>query len=144
MNYFPNPYQNYPQIPQSYPQMQTTTQNTGITWVQGIEGAKAYQLNPNCNAVLMDSEAEDIFYIKSSDNVGMCRLRIFKYSEVHPEEPKHDIDLSNYVTYDKLEEILGGRNEQHIQRNVNQKQPSKPNNGGQYQQNQKHDESGQV
>lgn len=143
MNYYNNPFmpQNY-QSPYQQPQPQSIQQNNGINWVQGIEGAKAFQLNPNSNIILMDSELENTFYIKSSDNVGMCKLRVFKYTEVNPEEPKMNIDLSKYVTYEELERILGGRNEQSIQRNGqsnNQKQSTKPNNNGQHQQNQKHD-----
>ena len=53
-----------------------------ITWVQGVEGAKAYQLSPNTNVQLMDSENDGIFYIKTSDNIGMCNLRVFKYEEI--------------------------------------------------------------
>ena len=52
-----NPYMNQ-RNPQYYQQP-----NNGINWVQGIEGGKAYQLPPNSNAVLMDSENDGIFYI---------------------------------------------------------------------------------
>jgi hypothetical protein len=83
--------------------------NNGITWVQGIEGAKAYQLNPNSNVILLDSES-DRFYIKTSDNIGMCSLRVFNFQEVtnNPtsEVQKTEIDLSNYVTKDELQEAL--------------------------------------
>lgn len=77
MNLFPpnNPYQ------QAY-QYMANQQHNGIQWVQGLEGAKAFQLSPNSNTVLMDSENEGIFYIKISDAVGMCTLRTFKYTEV--------------------------------------------------------------
>ena len=70
--YNQNPYQK----PFMYPQQ------NGIIWVQGIEGAKAYQLTPNSNVMLMDSESNNRFYIKVSDNVGMCTLRIFEYTEI--------------------------------------------------------------
>ena len=71
-----------PTYPQAYNPYMTQTQNNGINWVQGIEGAKAYQLTPNSNVILMDSENEGRFYIKVSDNVGMCNLRVFKYEEI--------------------------------------------------------------
>ena len=54
-------------------------QKNGINWVQGVEGAKAFQLMPNSNTVLMDSENDGIFYIKVCDNIGMCSLRKFRY-----------------------------------------------------------------
>lgn len=81
--------------------------NNGINWVQGIEGAKAYQLTPNSNTILLDSENDGVFYIKVSDNVGMCNLRVFNYTEV-TDAPKVEskIDLSEYVKRDELDEIL--------------------------------------
>lgn len=102
-----NPYQRY---------MQPT--NNGITWVQGVEGAKAYQLMPNSNTVLLDSENEGIFYIKTSDNVGMCNLRIFKYEEI-TENPTPQIDTSQFVTKAELQEVIaqlkGVAHEQSVQ-----------------------------
>ena len=76
-----------------------------IIWVQGIEGAKAWQLNPNSMVILLDSEAEGKMYIKVSDNIGMCSLRIFDYTEVA--QPSNvtvnkDLDLSSYVRKDEL------------------------------------------
>jgi len=84
MNQFNNPYMNTMQKPLIYP-----PQN-GIIWVQGIEGAKAYQLQPNSNAMLMDSESDNRFYIKVSDNVGMCTLRTFEYTEITNSSPNSD------------------------------------------------------
>ena len=80
-----------------------------IVWVQGIEGAKAWQLNPNSMVILLDSEAEGKMYIKVSDNIGMCSLRIFDYTEVA--QPSNvtvnkDLDLSNYVRKDELLGLL--------------------------------------
>ena len=72
-------------IPNFYPQQplypKSPTPNNGIVWVQGIEGAKAYQMNPNSNIQLMDSENNGIFYIKVTDNIGMANLRVFHYTE---------------------------------------------------------------
>lgn len=68
----------------------------GITWVQGIEGAKAFQLMPSSNIVLMDSENDGVFYIKIADNVGMCSLRTFSYKEIT------DAPSQTYVTHDEF------------------------------------------
>lgn len=82
-----------------------------IKWVQGLEGAKSYQLMPNSNVVLMDSENDGMFYIKSSDNVGMCKIRTFKYEEVQQKEKE-------YITRDELMEMLKElKNEQTLSRN---------------------------
>jgi hypothetical protein len=82
--------------------------NNGVKWVQGIEGAKAYQLAPNSNTILLDSEIENRFYIKVSDNVGMCNLRIFDYVEVTDKinNTNKNIDLSQYVTKAELSTLL--------------------------------------
>lgn len=92
-----------------YPYQQSTN---GITWVQGIEGAKAYQLSPGSNVLLMDSENDGVFYIKVSDNVGMCSLRTFRYEEV-VNNPTPQVDLSEYVKKTELETLinnmLGGK-----------------------------------
>ena len=107
MSMYPNPYMQN-NVPQSH---------NGINWVQGVEGAKAYQLQPNSNTILLDSENDGIFYIKVSDNVGMCNLRTFKYEEI-TNTPSNNIDLSGYVRKDELESLvnsmLGGSNEQSI------------------------------
>lgn len=97
---------------QSYiPTYPNNMYKNSILWVQGIEGAKAFQLMPNSNAILMDSENDDIFYIKNCDNIGMCTLRKFKYQECI-EEPQKKVDMSAYVTKAELESyvnnLLGG------------------------------------
>lgn len=86
-------------------------QKNGINWVQGLEGAKAFQLIPNSNTVLMDSENDGIFYIKVCDNIGMCSLRKFRYQEII-DEPQQ---TNQYVTRDELMNILKElKNEQTI------------------------------
>ena len=81
-------------------------QTNNIMWVQGVEGAKAYQLSPNTNAMLMDSENDGIFYIKTSDNIGMCNLRVFKYEELKDTPTTQQIDTSQFVTRAELNELL--------------------------------------
>ena len=93
-----------------------------IKWVQGLEGAKSYQLMPNSNVVLMDSENYGMFYIKSSDNVGMCKIRTFKYEEVQQKEKE-------YITRDELMEMLKElKNEQTISRDDKSKNESSRGN----------------
>lgn len=97
---------NYPNYQMSNPYPQTE-QNNGIMWVQGLEGAKAYQMSPNRNILLMDSENEGTFYIKVTDNIGMANLRVFNYTEVTAQDVKKDpIDLSEYVKKSELQELL--------------------------------------
>ena len=88
-----------------------------IQWVQGIEGGKAFQMAPNSNAIMLDSENEGIFYIKTSDNIGMCNLRIFKFEEITDTQLKSNLD--EYVKKSELEslinQMLGGTNDKAVQ-----------------------------
>ena len=117
---------NNPMFPQMYPQMQThpnmfqPQSHNGINWVQGIEGAKAFQQAPNSNDILMDSENDGIFYIKVADNVGMCKLRTFRYEEI-TDAPTSSVDLTGYVKKDELASMVRSimkenKNEQFVQR----------------------------
>lgn len=104
------------------------TQNNGILWVQGVEGAKGYQMTPNSILLLMDSENDGVFYIKSTDNIGMSNLRTFKYSEVNTAEIGATAlpDLSEYVKKDELQELIknmigGYANEQSVSTTVQER-----------------------
>ena len=85
-----------------------STPTNNIIWVQGIEGAKAWQLSPNSIAILLDSEADGKMYIKVSDNIGMTSLRIFNYVEELPSANKNttEVDLSQYVKRDELKKLI--------------------------------------
>ena len=50
-------------------------------FVNGIEGAKSFQLQPNQNIMLMDSD-NPICYMKQTNNIGQATLRYFKLVEV--------------------------------------------------------------
>lgn len=117
-----NFYNNNGMMGQQMPQM--TRQNpyfnssnlapsNNIIWVQGIEGAKAWQLNPNSRAILLDSEIEGKMYIKICDEIGISSLRIFNYKE--EEQPlnnnihnsnENPLDLSQYVKKDELAQMI--------------------------------------
>ena len=81
----------YPYNPYSYPMyQQPTNQNTQTNqyaYVNGIEGAKSYQMQPNQTIMLMDSDSP-ICYMKSSNSMGQSTLRYFKLNEVSESELK--------------------------------------------------------
>ena len=98
------------------PQQQYQHQgNNGIVWVQGEAAAKSYPVAPNTTVMLLDSE-NSTFYLKTSDASGMpLPLRVFDYSErtqnasAVPSAALQGglaVDLSNYVTYDYLNDLL--------------------------------------
>lgn len=116
-NYFPMNYQPMQYAPQPQftpPVVQQPQNSTGIIWVQGEAGAKAYPVAPGNSILLMDSE-NTCFYIKTTDSSGVPQpIRKFNYVEEgatkqKKEEPKQpEIDLSNFVTKDELEERFAG------------------------------------
>lgn len=66
-----------PQQAAGAPPAQTGT----ITWVQGVEGAKAYPVAPGATVLLMDSDGSS-FYLKTADASGMpMPLRTFDFTE---------------------------------------------------------------
>lgn len=106
-NFNPQPRNNF----SSYfnPTSINNTSTNNIVWVQGIEGAKAWQLNPNSMVILLDSEVEGKMYIKVSDNIGMSSLRVFNYVEETPSANKetiNELDLSQYVKKDELNSLI--------------------------------------
>ena len=99
---------NTPQRTNNYfsPNPITAAATNNIVWVQGIEGAKAWQLAPNSMVILLDSEVENKMYIKVSDNIGMCTLRIFSYVEETAPTTNNNLDLSQYVTKEELSTLI--------------------------------------
>lgn len=59
---------------------QSFQSQTNITFVNGIEGAKAFQLRHNSNVLLMDSDNSK-FYVKSTDNLGIANISSYSFVE---------------------------------------------------------------
>lgn len=93
-----------------------------INWANGIEGAKAFSLKPKESVLLMDSETDNVFYIKFCDEIGRCTLKRCVYHE-EPENAPVQADLSEYVKRSDLQKEVeamlnqmlgGGKNDQTI------------------------------
>lgn len=69
-------------------------------YVNGLEGAKNYQIGPNQTVLLIDSD-NPFIYMKCSNPLGQTSMRYFKIEEV--KEPKNK---SDYVTRADLEELI--------------------------------------
>ena len=98
-------------FPNYFNPVSSNNATNNIIWVQGIEGAKAWQLAPNSMAILLDSEIEGKMYIKVTDNIGMGSLRIFNYVEekMQPAQgnvTNNGLDLSQYVKKDELSTLI--------------------------------------
>lgn len=88
---------------------QNNTRNN-IIWVKGKENARSMQLPPNSTVILLDSEVGK-FYIKTTDDIGLGKIRIFSYVEEPDNQSnemssKSDLDLSNYVTKEQFEQAI--------------------------------------
>lgn len=76
-----------------------------LTFVNGIEGAKAYIVSPNSTIYLRDSDSDKIF-IKSSDAQGRLMMRTYRLVEANENEHKQQTqDLSAFATKDALKAV---------------------------------------
>ena len=108
-NQYYNPQMNNQQIfPQEQPQ--------NLIRVNGIDGAKAYQMNANSTVALFDSN-EDIMYIKNTDGAGFPSIRMFKFEEVN--EITKSEEKQDYISrkeFEKFKKELMNNGKQSISR----------------------------
>lgn len=140
-NGYPNNYMNNSRnysSQNSYAQQQQQSYQNNIIWVKGKENARSMQLPPNSTVILLDSEVGK-FYIKTTDDIGLGKLRVFNYIEQPDIEERasqtemttfSEIDLSNYVTKQQMEQMLKEirDNEQLVSRAKSKKQSSSKSN----------------
>lgn len=84
--------------------MPQAQQDSGMIWVQGEAGAKAFMVAPGNSAVLWDSEA-NVIYIKSADASGVPYMRVFDYSErsaIPKNVSQANTNTVRYVTWDEF------------------------------------------
>lgn len=84
--------------------------------VNGLEGAKAYQLPPNSNIALFDSN-NDIMYIKTTDGAGFPSIRAFSFTPIDDAQ-ETTTDYVQRPEFDALVEEVRGL--------MNAKQPVQP------------------
>lgn len=99
--YGPYGYGNYPYMQQNYqggvqpnfypgtPQSQNVQTNQ-YAFVNGIEGAKAFQVPVNQTMLLMDNDSP-MLYLKASNGMGQSSLRYFKLVEVSESDLKTSV-----------------------------------------------------
>lgn len=111
-----NPYQRLQQLEnqmQQYPQQQISSQfNVQATqqspnqfsYVNGIEGAKAWILSPNSKILLMDSD-DDRFYLKETDASGMATIKTYTFSQITENKTrKEKSNDESYLTKKEFQE----------------------------------------
>lgn len=105
--YYPNYSYGYNQ-PNNAPQNNQQQQLNQYAFVNGIEGAKAFQMPCNQTMLLMDSD-KPIVFMKSTDNLGKASIRYFKLIEVTEADLKGQnvqVDKSvDYVTKNEFKEL---------------------------------------
>lgn len=88
-NYMPNP------------QNGLQGQIKSLTRVNGLEGAKAFQVMPRETVALFDGN-DDIFYIKSADDGGFPTIKAYRFAEIDLTGTK---PTNDYVTKSEFEEL---------------------------------------
>ena len=99
-----------PNFPFGYTPYYQRQQNT-YAFVNGIEGAKSYVVQPNQTILLMDSDAP-MCYMKQSNGLGQSSLRYFKLVEVTEEDLKKPVndEMESFKTrLEALEKKLEGK-----------------------------------
>lgn len=101
-SYYQQQYQQ-PQNPQAtqQPIAQSTNVNNGMTWVQGIGGAKSFLVAPNATVILWDSEAP-VIYLKSADASGMPSMRILDYTMRDEQKNNNTLPVSKGTENDSI------------------------------------------
>ena len=84
-----------------YAQNGAQGQIKSLTKVNGIEGAKAYQVMPRETVALFDGN-DDIFYVKSADDGGFPTIKAYRFSEIDLTGAK---PTNDYVTKSEFEEL---------------------------------------
>ena len=92
------PYYNQPMNNQLFPQQ--ITQN--LIRVNGIEGAKAYQMSANSTVALFDTN-EDIMYVKTTDGAGFPIIRTFSFTEI--KEDTRATQNTDYISRQEFEDF---------------------------------------
>lgn len=93
-------YNQLTQNTQQYTQPSQPTTTASILWVDGIDGAKAYHMNPNTTAALFDKN-DSVFYFRSLDANGVeAPIKIGRFVLEDVPEPTSDVitkkDLENF------------------------------------------------
>lgn len=106
----------YPQIYPSFaqpvqPVQPQNQQQSGLIWVSGEAGAKAYLVAPNTTVQLWDSESQTV-YLKSADASGMPSIKVLDYTirengKNSPVQPSAltDDNLSVFATKSEIRAI---------------------------------------
>lgn len=87
-------------------------QNNGIIWVSGKAEADGYLVAPNSAVALWDAN-NPVIYLRKADSTGKPSTVVYDLVErtdgPSPQQIVPQIDLSQYITREQLEDILAER-----------------------------------
>ena len=113
--YNPQPTQNtQPNYNNLFQQSQPVQMNQ-YAFVNGIEGAKSFQMMPNQTIMLMDSE-NPVVYMKQSNSIGQSTLKYFKLVEINEQQVRDSSEPVNnakndYVLKSDFDDLVSKVNE---------------------------------
>ena len=96
----------YPQTAYQQQQLQRPITNQYV-FVNGIEGAKSFQILPGQTMLLMDNDSP-ILYMKTANQIGQTSIRYFKMVETSEQELKGVVDVvptTEYALKKDLDEL---------------------------------------
>ena len=105
-----NPYLQNPYLQNGYnsqynaqnsPYNSNYQQGQQLIRVNGLEGAKAYQMGANSTVALFDNN-NDIMYVKNTDGAGFGSIRAFKFVEM---DLNSTAPVAEYATKTELEQL---------------------------------------
>ena len=108
--YYPQNYQQMPQVQVQAQQQPQSNNTSGIIWVSGQQEAQMYPVAPN-NAVALWENSGKVIYLKTADATGKPSLRIFDLVErtelTSNASALQEDKLPDYATKDEITAILG-------------------------------------
>lgn len=107
---------NVPQQVQTIQNTQPIIQNQNVNWVRvsGIDEVKGHIVMPNQTVWFLDNN-ENIFYVKSADNLGTTTLKTYSFTEISDKinsktlSPQTDINPSEYVRKDDIDDLIANK-----------------------------------
>lgn len=90
----------------------------GILWVGSKQEADNYPIAPGCAVALWDSN-NPVIYLRQADSTGKPSTKVYDMVERQEGQAQQaqTPDLSQYVTWDKLEEYLTKRSKRRTKNN---------------------------
>lgn len=109
-------------------QMPLMGQNQGLTRVNGLEGAKAYQVAPRDTVALFDGN-DDIFYVKSADDGGFPTIKAYRFVEMDLTGAKPTNDYVTKAEFEELRKEVQSYAEQFVSKSKPAKKPVADDSG---------------